>query len=102
MASVASSSVSEMAILRRIVNADEPYLSAGAAHDILRLDFSKVDRRRMDQLAAKNRAGKLRTAEEQELNNYIRVGQTLGILKSKARRTLRDRSTASGKKPRRR
>lgn len=89
-----------MAILRRVVDADKPYLSAEAAREILRLDFSKSDRRRINQLAEKNRAGKLTVAEEDTLNNYIRVGQTLGILKSKARRTLRDRSKANGKKPR--
>lgn len=88
MASVTSKSASEMAILRRIVDTDQPYLSADAARDILRLDFGKSDRRRMNQLAAKNRAGKLAAPEEEALNNYIRVGQTLGILKSKARRTL--------------
>lgn len=77
-----------MAILRRIVDTDQPYLSADAARDILRLDFGKSDRRRMNQLAAKNRAGKLTAAEEEALDNYVRVGQTLGILKSKARRTL--------------
>ncbi|MGH7135824.1 MAG: hypothetical protein ACREHD_08800 [Pirellulales bacterium] len=89
-----------MAILRRIVDTDQPYLSADAARDILRLDFSKSDHRRMNQLAAKNRAGKLTAAEEEALDNYIRVGQTLGILKSKARRTLRGASKANGKKPR--
>lgn len=88
-----------MAILRRVVDSDKPYLSTEAAREILRLDFSKVDRRRMNRLAAKNRAGKLTAAEEAALNNYIRVGQTLGILKSKARRTLRNRSKANGKKP---
>lgn len=37
-------------------------------------------------MAAKNREGKLNPEEEPELNNYIRVGQTLGVLPSKARR----------------
>lgn len=37
----------------------------------------------------KKRAGKLTPSEEQELNSYIRVGQMLGILQSKARRSLR-------------
>jgi hypothetical protein len=80
---------SEMAILRRVVNPEEPFLSAEAARAILRLDFHTDDRTRMNQLAAKNRAGKLTPTEEQELNSYIRVGQTLGILQSKARRSLR-------------
>jgi hypothetical protein len=54
-----------MAILRRVIDTDQPYLSADAARDILRLDFSKADRRRMNELAAKNRAGKLTAVEDQ-------------------------------------
>ena len=54
-----------MAILRRVVDPNEPCLSREAARDILRLDFSKRDGRRMNHLAAKNRRGEL-TAEEVE------------------------------------
>jgi hypothetical protein len=43
----------------------------------------------MNRLAAKNRQGKLKPDEEMELSNYIRVGQTLGILQSNARRSLK-------------
>jgi len=87
--SSATTETSEMAILRRIVDPEQPFLSDEAARAILRLDFSAADRARMNQLAAKNREGKLTPTEEQELNSYIRVGQTLGILQSKARRSLR-------------
>ena len=80
---------SEMAILRRVVNPDQPFLSRDAARGILKLDFSTDDRKRMNQLAAKNRAGTFKPTEEKELDNFIRVGQTLGILQSKARRSLR-------------
>ena len=87
--SMAATETSEMAILRRIVDPEQPFLSTEAAKAILRLDFSTTDRARMNALAAKNREGKLTTSDEQELDNYIRVGQTLGILQSKARRSLR-------------
>ena len=91
--SSATTETSEMAILRRIVDPEQPFLSQEAARAILRLDFTAADRARMNHLAAKNRAGKLTPTEEQELNSYIRVGQTLGILQSKARRSVQ----ASGK-----
>jgi hypothetical protein len=39
-------------------------------------------------IAEKNRAGALTPAEDDELASYIRVGQALSILKSKARRSL--------------
>lgn len=99
MSTVRASSISEMAILRRVVDPDQPYLSREAARDLLRLQLSKPDRRRMNQLAAKNRNGKLTPKEEEELDNFIRVGQTLGILQSKARRTLRCEEKSNGKKP---
>jgi hypothetical protein len=89
-----------MAILRRVVDPEQPFLTAEAAEGILRLDFSAADRSRMNELAAKNRAGRLSDAEEAELNNYIRVGQTLGILQSKARRTLQAPKTHAPRKRR--
>jgi hypothetical protein len=91
---------SEMDIFRRVVDPEEPFLSAEAARGILRLDFSAADRERMNELAAKNREGKIPLAEEQELNNYIRVGQILGILQSKARRSLQNHAPTSPKKRR--
>jgi hypothetical protein len=44
---------------------------------------------RMKRFAAKNRQGKIKREEEVELDNYIRVAQTLGIFQSKARRSLK-------------
>jgi hypothetical protein len=77
-----------MAIFRRVVDSDNEDLSPEAARALLRLRFGARDRARMNRLAAKNRDGKLKPNEELELDNYIRVGQTLGILQSKARRSL--------------
>jgi hypothetical protein len=68
-------------------------LSAEAARAILRLDFDETDRKRMNHLAAKNRAGQITAAEEEELDNFIHVGQVLGILKAKARRVLKVTNT---------
>lgn len=80
---------SEMAILRRVVDRKHGVLSREAAEAILQLDFDAADRRRMNQLAAKNRAGQLTPDEEAELNGFIHVGQVLGILQSKARKVLK-------------
>jgi hypothetical protein len=88
-----------MTILRRIVDADRPDLSPAAARAILRLDFNARDRARMNRLAAKNREGRLSPEEDQELDNFIRVGQTLGILKSKARRSLKKNGKESKRSP---
>ena len=48
----------------------------------------RSDRGRINRLAA-NCLGKLTPKEAIQLENYIRVGQTLGILRSKARRSSR-------------
>jgi hypothetical protein len=85
---------SEMAILRRVINPEQPFESAEVARAILRLHFGARDQARMNRLAAKNRAGKLTPQEEYELDNFIRVGQTVGILQSKARRSLQGRRSA--------
>jgi hypothetical protein len=59
MPRTASEQTSEMAILRRVVDAEEPFESPDAARAILRLRFSPHDRARMNRLAAKNREGAL-------------------------------------------
>ena len=80
---------SELDIFRRIVDPDRPTLPVDAAQALLRLDFASGDRRRMNRLAEKNRQGRLSPREEQELDSFIRAGQLLGILQSKARQSLK-------------
>ena len=89
MTKTATATTCELAILRRVVDPERPFQTADTARAILRLRFSASDRARMNRLAAKNRQGNLKPEEEVELDNFIRVGQTLGIFQSKARRTLR-------------
>ena len=58
------------------------------ARRILKLRFSENDQARMHELAVKNQQGKLSRAEIQELDNFVRVGDLLAILHSKARQRL--------------
>jgi hypothetical protein len=83
----------EAAILARLVGPDEPALSPAAAEAMLTLRFSPADRDRMNDLAAKARAGTLTDDEQAEVEAYSRVSSLLGILNSKARRALKRRST---------
>ncbi len=99
MSQTAAIATSEMAILRRIVDPDEPFPSKEVARAVMRWTFCPADVRRMNRLAEKNHEGKLSPAEEQLLNNDIRVGQTLGILQSKARRSLRAASSSATHRP---
>ena len=47
------------------------------------------DQSRMRLLSEKNRAGELTQDEAEELDNFIRVGDLLAILQSKARQRLK-------------
>ncbi len=84
---------SEAAIFSRVLEPEKPMLSDDAARSILALDFAPADRERMNALAAKARAGALSPAEDEELENFLRVGDLLAIMQSKARRTLRNGDT---------
>ena len=86
----------EAAILTRIAGPDEPAFSAATAKGILTLGFSPADKERMHTLAAKAREGTLTSGEQAEVEAYSRIGSLLGILKSKARRALK-RRTSNGK-----
>jgi hypothetical protein len=81
---------SEAAILSRVLEPDKPLLSTDAARSILALDFTPADRDRMNALSAKARAGTLTADENEELDNYIRVGDLLSILQLKARRSMQN------------
>jgi hypothetical protein len=67
-------------------------LPAAAARAFLRLRLSAADLKRVDELAAKARAGSLRQEEEQELEHYRTVGTALEFLKSRARLSLKKAS----------
>jgi hypothetical protein len=82
----------EAAILKRLAGPDERAWSA-AAEGILALGVSAADKERMHLLAAKARAGTLTSEEEAEVEAYSRIGSLLGILKSKARRALKRRTS---------
>ncbi len=83
---------SEVAIFSRVLEPDQATLPAAAARAILVLDFSPDDRERMRHLSTQTREGTLTPEEQAEINNYERVGHILSLMKSKARRSLKERS----------
>ena len=64
------------------------FTSREAALAILKLRFSDQEIARMHELAAKNQREKLSVAESEEFDSYIKVGDLLAILQSKARKFL--------------
>lgn len=88
---VAHSGISEVAIFGRVLAPDEATLDAAAARAILDLDFPQADKDRMRELLAKAKKGTLMGDEQIEIDNYERVGHMLSLVKSKARRSLKDK-----------
>jgi hypothetical protein len=80
---------SESTIWSRLIEPDAGDLEASAARFFLKLDFSDSDRERMNELAAKARAGTLSAKEHAEIASYNQVGHALALLQSKARRSLK-------------
>jgi len=82
---------SEAAIFSRIVQPGQGSFTVAAANAILALEFSDADKSRVSDLSAKARDGALAPAEQEELDRYERVDHMLALLKSKARRSLKER-----------
>lgn len=87
----------EVAILGRILSQGKEALSPKLARHVLGLEFTEEDKARMRYLAERNQTGDLSPGEKKELLGYARAGCLLGILHSKARKSLRK---AKGKTPR--
>ena len=89
---------SEVSILNRLLRPEVPTFSPEAHPDILSLDFHESDKERMRELSAK--AGGTLTAEEDaEAGRYELLGHLLGIMQSKARRSLKSHCDEGKKKP---
>lgn len=84
----------EAAIWERIIH-PQGSMSREEAKRIGKLEFSAEERQRMHDLAERNRAGALAAGEEEELDNFCRVGNTLSLLKSRARQVLKSRLRVS-------
>jgi hypothetical protein len=83
---------SEAAIFARVWESNNQGLTPALARHVLKLRFSENDNRRMHELAVKNQSDGLSKEESDELDNFVKVGDLLAILQSKARILL-------GKKP---
>jgi hypothetical protein len=84
---------SEAAIWERVIQPRRTDLNAEAARSILRFAFSRRDRDRMHALALRAQEGTLSRNEQDELDNYRRVGRLLELMQSKARFSLRKHGT---------
>jgi hypothetical protein len=83
---------SEAALFARIFADGRQSLTPELARHILALEFGDEDKTRMHELAAKNREGRISAEELQDLDSYIKVGDLVAILQSRARKFLRTKS----------
>ncbi len=88
----------EAAILGRLVEPEKPALPPEAAKALLALELIPADKARVDELAAKARAGTLTQEEQAEVEAYSRVGSLVGVLKVQAYRALHGVAAANGPK----
>jgi hypothetical protein len=82
-------SVSEAEILSTVMASKKPWLSKEAANSLLQMRFTAAQERRMHELADKNNAGTISPAEKAEMESFLRVGNFLSIVQSKARLSLK-------------
>lgn len=71
------------AIFSRVIRLGYNDLSASVARALLKLHFADQDHQEMHELAVKNQAGKLISAEELRLNGFLRVGRLFDLLAAK-------------------
>ena len=75
-------------ILIRTIQPEQGGLSSEAARAILRFQLTGDDKDRVNELAAKARAGTLAALERAELDDYERITALLELMQSKARLSL--------------
>ena len=91
----ATAATTQLDIWSRILDSDQRELTPEAAAFILRMDLTKRDRERVRELNDKAAEGKLTKVEHAELEEFIRVGDLLAVMQSKARRSLKRHGQAS-------
>jgi len=95
MSGPSTTTVTEADVWGHVVAPGEVTLSAEAARSILNLEFDQSAVDRLHELAEKNREDSLTDAERIEMETYMRVGNFLSLIKSKARKSLQDDPTPS-------
>ena len=75
-------------VLARMIDANGKPMSQQLAEYVLEFAFSEAERKRVDELCAKNRAGELTEAEDAELEQFIKAGDFLSLMQAKAHETL--------------
>ncbi len=89
-----SNGTSEAAIFSRLWETEGGKLPRTLARQLLKLGFSEADKERMHELAVKNQGGQISAKELEELDHFVRAGDFLVLLQSKARKTLNQKKAS--------
>jgi hypothetical protein len=81
--------VTELDILADAISPEDGDLTPEVAATVLQWRMSTRLSKRMSQLAKKNAIGKLTTAEQHELDRFLRVGSMINLMQAKARLSLK-------------
>jgi hypothetical protein len=82
----------EAAIFAEMWDRSPSRLTIPVARYLLTLQFTEDERQHVVDLVRRNREGNLSATEVVEMDNYLKVGDFLALLQSKARRFLKTRS----------
>ncbi|MBI3619482.1 hypothetical protein HY213_05625 [Candidatus Peregrinibacteria bacterium] len=85
--------ISEADILEDVVSPKKAGLAPDAARTFLGMRFSKGAMKQIRRLLQKNNRGTITAGESVTLKNYLRVGQFLDLLQTKAKLSLHDDGT---------
>lgn len=85
---------SEAAILDRVIRPEMGSWPRSAAKAILNISFGSPDKARLSFLLEKAKNGSLSPSETEEIEHYRHVGRLLELMKSRARRSLRNKAAA--------
>jgi hypothetical protein len=84
---------SEATLFSRLFTNGKNGLTREVARYILGITFSDEDKARMHELAGKNQEGTIAPGELRELDSYVKMGDLVAILKSKARLALKQKGS---------
>ena len=87
--------LTEADILSEVVAPNAATLSEEFSRAVLSVGFNDAATSRIRELLQKKNAGTITTAEESDLQKYLRVGQFLDLMQAKARLSLKQTGPSS-------
>jgi hypothetical protein len=91
---MATSTITEAAILEKVVAPENGDMNPDAARAVLGFKFDSATTRQIRQLLQKNNRGTITTDERLTLEKFLRVGKFIDVLQAKARLSLKHAQAA--------